>query len=398
MKTQRVLSVIFLIALLIGKAADSQTAEVLQLRPGFQKILELKNVSRISVGDPEILEAQALPRGDGILVVGKQEGETNLVLWEKGVRKEWQVKVGARKSAIIEDIRLFAASFPGLSVSEAGGAMIISGPIASLQDKKILENFIKNYPSVHLRVNLPEEKKTMFQYDLKIIEINRGETAQLGVTWPAVVPAKTSISKTNASREVISVGTEFDSTINLLLANGKARILTNPRLSCESGAEATFLAGGEMPIVTYTREMRSVEWKTYGIILQITPTVTHEGKVRTKVLAEVSSVDHTGGGGDVPGFLTRRVTTHFTSLPGETVMLSGLVKNEMAKDVSKVPLLGHIPVLGELFKSRAFRENETELAVFITPSEVKENAAREIEEWDQKVTAAEKSLRFQLLD
>ena len=398
MKTLRVLPVIFMIAFFLGQAAYSQTAEVLQLRPGFQKILEIKGVSRISIGDPAILEAQALPRGEGILVVGKQEGETNLVLWEKGVRKEWQVKVGARASASVEDIRLFAASFPGLSVSEAGGAMLISGPVASLQDKKILEDFIKNYPSVHLRVNLPEEKKTMFQYDLKIIEINQGEIAHLGVTWPASITTRTKISKTNMTNTALSVGVEFDTILNLLMSNGKARILTNPKLSCESGAEATFLAGGEIPIVTVTPETRSVEWKTYGIILEISPSVTHDGKVRTKVKAEVSSVDPASGASDVPGILTRRVSTHFSSMPGETVMLSGLVKNEMAKDVLKVPLLGHIPILGELFKSRAFQENETELAVFITPTEVKENALKEMEGWDQKYSAAEKSLRFQLLD
>ena len=398
MKTFRVLSVLLLAVLIIGQAADSHTAESIRLRPGFQKILALKGVSRISVGDPAILEAQALPRGDGILIVGKQEGETNLVLWEKGVRKEWLVEVGARKSAAVEDIRLFAASFPGLTVSEVGGSIIISGPVASLQEKKILEDFTKNYPSVHLKVTLPDERKTMLQYDLKIIEISQGELMHLGVRWPDAAIVHTSASQTNNSRGTISVGLDFETRLNLLLANGKARILTNPKLSCESGEEATFLAGGEIPIVIITRETRHVEWKTYGIILQIKPSIAHGGKVRTKVLAEVSSVDHASGVSDVPGFLTRRVSTHFSSFPGETVMLSGLVKNEMAKDVAKIPLLGHIPVLGELFKSRAFRENQTELAVFITPTEVKENAAKESEEWDQKYSAAESALRFRLLD
>jgi len=399
MKAFRILPILLMTVLVVGQAADSHAAETLRLRPGFQKILDRKGVSRISVGDPEILEAQALPRGDGILVVGKQEGETNLVLWERGVRKEWRVEVGARKSAAAEDVRLFVASFPGLIVSEAGGSMIISGQVPSFQEKKILEDFIKDYPSIHLRVTLPEEKKIMLQYDLKIIEISQGESARLGIRWPDAMVAQGSVSRTTREpRGVVSVGMDFDATLNLLLANGKARILTNPKLSCESGEEATFLAGGEIPIVIITPESRKVEWKTYGIILQINPSIAHGGKVRTKVLAEVSSVDHASGSSDVPGFLTRRVSTHFSSSPGETVMLSGLVKNEMAKDVSKIPLLGHIPVLGELFKSRAFRENQTELAVFITPMEVKENAAQESEEWNQKYTAAESALRFRLLD
>ena len=398
MKTLRVLMILFLSMLAVGKVVDSHAAETLRLRPGFQKILDLKGVSRISVGDPEILEVQALPRKDGVLVVGKQEGETNLVLWEKGVRREWHVEVGARKSAAAEDVRLFAASFPGLTVSEAGGSMIISGAVATLQEKRILEDFVQAYPSVHLRVTLPEEKKAMLQYDLKIIEISQGEMAHIGVRWPDAVTAKPSISLPKKSNEVISVGTDFETSLNLLLANGKARILTNPKLSCESGEEATFLAGGEIPIVIITPETRKVEWKTYGIILQISPSMAYGGKVRTKVMAEVSSVDHASGASDVPGFLTRRVSTHFSSSPGETVMLSGLVKSDMAKDVAKVPLLGQIPVLGELFKSRAFRENQTELAIFITPKEVTGDASQELGEWDRKSLEAKNAMRFHLLD
>ena len=180
--------------------------------------------------------------------------------------------------------------------------------------------------------------------------------------------------------------------------NGKARILSNPRLACESGGEAQFLAGGEIPIVIITPETRTVEWKTYGIILKIHPTMTEGGKIRTQVNAEVSAVDHGSGTSEVPGFLTRRVSTLFSTPPGETVMLSGLVKSEMAKDIAKVPLLGQIPVIGELFKSRSFRENRTELAIFITPIVVFGDAATEAADWERKAEKQVEHLRFRLLD
>ena len=398
MKISSYLLAVALSAFCAFACLESDAAETIRIRPGFQRILDRKGVSRLSVGNPEIVEAQALPRGDGILVVGKKEGETDLVLWEKGIRREWHVEVGSRKNAVAEDVRLFAGAFPGLTVSEAGGSMIIGGPVATPQEKKILEDFARAHPGVHLKVTLPEEKKTLLQYDLKIIEISRGESAQLGVRWPDSLTIKSSIARTADSGNTVSVGTDFETSLNLLLASGKARILTNPRLACESGEEAFFLAGGEIPIVIITPETRKVEWKTYGIILRIHPSMVHGGKVRTKVEAEVSSVDHGSGSSDVPGFLTRRVSTHFSTSPGETVMLSGLVKNEMAKDVAKVPLLGQIPVLGELFKSRAFRENQTELAIFITPKEVPGNAGPEEAEWDRKASAEKEAMRFRLLD
>jgi len=150
--------------------------------------------------------------------------------------------------------------------------------------------------------------------------------------------------------------------------------------------------------VIVTPETRTVEWKTYGIILRIRPAMDEGGKVRTHIVAEVSTVDHGSGSANVPGFLTRRVSTHFSTLPGETVMLSGLVKSEMAKDVARVPLLGQIPVIGELFKSRSFRENQSELAIFVTPVEVSASATGEATEWEEKSRREKEAMRFRLLD
>jgi len=384
--------------LAFASASVSLAAETIRLRPGFQRILDRREVSRLSVGDPEIVEAQPLPRGGGILVVGKKEGETDLVLWEKDARTEWRIEVGSAKRSIVEDARAFAGAFPGLAVVEAGGSAILSGAVSTPQDKYVLEAYARAHPGVHLRISLPEERKTLLLYDLKIIEIGRGESEQLGIRWPDALPAKGTFAAGTGNPGTIAVGTDFDARLNLLAANGKARILSNPRLACETGGEAQFLAGGEIPIVIITPESRTVEWKTYGIILKIHPTMTEKGRIRTQVNAEVSAVDHGSGTSDVPGFLTRRVSTLFSTPPGETVMLSGLVKSDMAKDVSKVPLLGEIPVIGELFKSRSFRENRTELAIFITPFVVSGDAASEAEAWERKAEQEKERFRFRLLD
>jgi pilus assembly protein CpaC len=377
---------------------EPMAAETIRIRQGFQQILERPGVSRLSVGNPEIIEAQPLPRGEGILVVGKKEGDTDLVLWEKGARTEWHVEVRSGKGSIVQDARSFAGAFPGLTVLDAGGSVIISGPVSAAKDKTVLEEYARAHPGVHLRLSLPEEKRTLLLYDLKIIEISRGETAQLGIRWPDALPAKGTFTAGTGNAGTLHVGSDFEARLNLLMADGKARILSNPRLACESGMEAQFLAGGEIPIVMITPETRTVQWKTYGIILRIHPTMTEGGKIRTRVDAEVSSVDHGSGSSDVPAFLTRRVSTHFSTPPGETVMLSGLVKSDMAKDVAKVPLLGQIPVIGELFKSRNFRENRTELAIFITPVEVSGDAAPEAVTWERKAEKEKESLRFRLLD
>lgn len=174
--------------------------------------------------------------------------------------------------------------------------------------------------------------------------------------------------------------------------------MANPHLVCESGESASFLAGGEIPIVIVTPETRTVEWKTYGIVLKLQPKMDAGNTIRTQITAEISTVDHGSGSSQVPGFLTRRVTTHFSGPSGGTVMISGLVKSEMAKDISKVPLLGQIPILGELFKSRGFRENQSELAIFITPAEVVRDASEEMAGWEAKAKSEKENMRFRILD
>jgi pilus assembly protein CpaC len=382
----------------LSAVPGSLALETIRVRPGFQQILERHGVSRLSVGNPEVVEAQPLPRGEGILVVGKKEGDTDLVLWEPGGRTEWRIEVRSRRGSIADDVRSFAGAFPGLTVSEAGESVIVAGPVATAQDKSTLEEYARTRPGVHLRLSLPQDRKTLLQYDLKIIEISRGESRQLGVRWPDGLTLKGTFSSETGSGGTFSVGTDFETRLNLLLADGRARILSNPKLACETGEEAHFLAGGEIPIVIVTPETRTVEWKTYGIILRIRPTMAPGGKIRTQVTAEVSAVDHGSGSSNVPGFITRRVSTHFSTPPGETVMLSGLVKSDMAKDIAKVPLLGQIPILGELFKSRSFRENQTELAIFITPYEVNGNAGPEAAEWERRAGKERDALRFRLMD
>ncbi|MHB1040729.1 MAG: pilus assembly protein N-terminal domain-containing protein, partial [Desulfobacteria bacterium] len=174
----------------LAPGSVSMASDTIRIRPGFQQILERPGVSRLSVGNPEIIEAQPLPHDGGILVVGKKEGETDLVLWEKSARTVWRVEVESGKRSIAGDARAFAGAFPGLTVVEAGGSVILSGPVSTSQDKTVLEAYARSHPEVHLRLALPEERKTLLLYDLKIIEISRGETAQLGIRWPDALQAK----------------------------------------------------------------------------------------------------------------------------------------------------------------------------------------------------------------
>ena len=184
-------------------------------------------------------------------------------------------------------------------------------------------------------------------------------------------PVHTISGTINASTE-FSAGARFD--------DNYVRVLAQPRLLAASGEKAEFLAGGEVPVLMVTQNQFSVSFKKFGVLLDITPTADRSGNIGTEIFAEVSDVDRSlsvrANGFDVPGFRTRNVKTSVTVKDGETIILSGLFNNAESKEISKIPLLGHIPILGELFKSRNFVENKTELAIYVTPRIVSPGAER----------------------
>ncbi|MFH1130835.1 MAG: pilus assembly protein N-terminal domain-containing protein [Pseudomonadota bacterium] len=116
-----------------------------------------------------------------------------------------------------------------------------------------------------------------------------------------------------------------------------------------------------------TANVINIDYRPYGIRLNVNPTADGFGNVQAEILAEVSEPDRRVAVQNVPGFRTRRFKTSVAAKDGNSIVLNGLFTNSEEKAVSKFPLLGHIPIIGELFKSREFQEQKTTLVVFVTP-------------------------------
>ncbi len=149
-----------------------------------------------------------------------------------------------------------------------------------------------------------------------------------------------------------------------------------------------------------------MEYRPYGIRLKLRPTADADGGIRTELEAEVSELDRAvavaaGAQVSVPGFRSRKVRTSVTVRPGEVIVLSGVYSHEEAKSTSKVPVLGHVPILGELFKQRAFDEARRELLVFVTPRFVEgsdEGNRRAVRAIEEKYGEAQDDVDFGILD
>lgn len=197
-----------------------------------------------------------------------------------------------------------------------------------------------------------------------LAEVARNFSRDLGVRWPGEV--QTPLGPPNA---LTGDGGEPDvvATLRALESKGQAQILASPDLLCRSGGEARFHAGGEFPVRTRSRHGDSVTWKPHGVLLRVKPRADFQGAISLEIETEISLLDVANSVDGIPALKTNSVRSHF-DLPGKrTVALSGLLREEYGRSREGIPLLSQIPVLGPLFSSQNFRQNRSELVVFVTP-------------------------------
>jgi len=144
-------------------------------------------------------------------------------------------------------------------------------------------------------------------------------------------------------------------------------ILAQPRLVMKNGRSGGFLAGGEFPVVTSTSDRFEVEFRPFGVRLDFVPTLTWSDRIDLRVFPEVSEIDQAVSVNGVPGLKVRRTVNRVEMKDGESLVIGGLLDRRILKDLTKFPLLGDIPILGALFRSTRFRNQESELVFVITP-------------------------------
>jgi pilus assembly protein CpaC len=259
-----------------------------------------------------------------------------------------------------------------------GGTLFIEGAVGSAWEKGKVDALLRTYglAGVENLVSVGGGRQVLV--DVQFVEIRKRGAQEIGIRYPNVfgvsvegqITGTIPITPAGASQVTMNVSSPITPTavaLNLLYRTGRARLLAQPKLVCASGKEAEFLVGGEVPLVTVTAQAASVTYKPFGIKLRIKPTADGFGNVQSEIEAEISERDDASGISGYPAFRTRKFKTSVAVRDGASIVLSGLFSNSEQKTVDKFPLLGHIPILGELFKSRAFQEDKTTLAVFVTP-------------------------------
>ncbi|MFO0597476.1 MAG: pilus assembly protein N-terminal domain-containing protein [Myxococcaceae bacterium] len=342
----------------------------------IKKLLgEIEGVNVRMVGDRIYLDGQAYTQADADRI--------DQVVGLYGNVKSF-VKIAPNAKKLVAQNLNAAFQKAGLKNVQAnvvGSTIFLEGSVESQQDLQKAELITK---AIGEKVEnlLVVGIKRMILSEVQFVEIRRQSTDRYGIKYPTDISGTASAS-VNIAKELFpgnfaqgdlaSTGSgRSNFSIGFQMNDGYGRLLAQPKLVCASGEKAEFLAGGEVPIPLITNAQFTVEYKPYGVILKIRPTADRNGNIQTEIEAEVSEVDISvavaiAGGASIPGFRNRKVKTNVTVRHGETIVLSGVFSHDEQKNVSKLPGLGHIPIIGELFKNRAFDSNKRELVIFVTP-------------------------------
>jgi pilus assembly protein CpaC len=376
-----------------AKPARAASSE-LHLYVGQAHVLDEPEVRRIVIGNGKVIQATALDDRQ-VLIIPEAPGQSTLHLWGRdGRERELVVTVTpADAGRLLGEIRAMLVGSPNLIARIVGDKVVIEGGNLTEEQAARLAEVGRRFPQV---VNLASRLglERMIAIDVRMVEIRREALENIGVRWSPTAAGPTfglmgDLHRSNEFRPggaaesvpgmdvrprvspfatVFGIATTITSMINLLVQNGDAVVLAEPSLSCRSGGSARFIAGGELPI-PYSGGLAtvSVVFKEYGVKFDIHPVASETGVIAAKVATEVSAINFDIQVKDVPGLTKRRAETDVNLREHETLVIAGLLTEETARNVDRVPALGELPVLGNLFRSRAFRDRKSELVVFVTP-------------------------------
>ncbi len=373
---------------------QSQQSQVLTLAIGQAHVLNEPQVKRIAVGNGKVMQATALDDRQ-ILIIPEATGQSTLHLWTRqGLERVLLVQVvPSDANRVHAEVSGLIGQDPNLKARVVGDKVVLEGSPSSESSSARVAEIAKRYPTV---VNLVSRTATerMIAIDVRMVEIRRDAMQNVGVKWSsnAQGPSFGIIGDLHRSDRflpggaaqgvqgadvrsyaapfgvVAGLATSLTSMLNLMVQNGDAVILAEPRLSCRSGGEAKFIAGGELPIPVQTGlGQTSVSFKEYGVKFDIRPTANENNMISAKIGTEISALNFDVKVKDIPGLSKRRADTEVNLRENETLIIAGLVTDEMSRHVDKVPALGDVPILGKLFRSRNFRDQQSELVVMITP-------------------------------
>ena len=389
MKMLRILTGLLLCCLLF--AGSALAAERLQVGVNRSNIYYGGGVTQVAVANPEIADVVILSP-EQYMIVGKKVGSTSLHVWKGETYQTFEVVVNGTDPGTAYSIAQLIG-YPGVTVNVSGGRIMLEGAVQNQYERNRAEKIAASFGGEVINL-LEMTKPKQVRIESRVVEISSSKARDLGVAignpsdtndggvtvlgTPGTFSMGQSASNGREKDNIFGwFGSyaEINAQLNAMVKKGDAKILSQPYIITMSGEKTEILIGGEIPVPVNTGDNAvSVEWREYGIKLNIEPNVMKDNSVDSKIETEVSALDQDSAvaaygtnGATIPGMKSRKASTHVQMRPGMTMAIGGLISSDESKTISKIPLLGDIPILGQFFRSTSKSRERREIIILLTP-------------------------------
>ncbi len=379
--------------------------ELITLYIGEVKIIPVNTPTRVVVNNPEVADIISVSKDD-ILLTAKGQGTTNIIWWDtKGqhtsqiqVFLEQMILIKQRIDAILKDLNLVNVY---TQAADSEGKVLLLGVVKNVEDVDRIDTALSLLKSKTVNLIQVQEERASIEIDAMILELKKDGSKKLGIAWPngasLTEPSNRSWGTLAGIPDALFrisdwTRARFTATVDFLVQEGSARILSRPRLVCQSGKEAELLVGGEKPVMTTSVAATTgstgttVEYKEYGIRLKIKPKLATDGRIQLNLNVEVSDLvgEVTLGDVNAPTARAYPLTKRYTSSQvylndGQTIAISGLINQKTEEELKKFPWLGDIPILGVFFRHKSTTSGggrgefgDSELVITLTPTLIKD--------------------------
>jgi pilus assembly protein CpaC len=382
----------------VSAATISSGKISLTLNVGSGRVVTLAQpAASLFSADPKVAEVRpASPTS--LFVFGITPGHTSIVAIADNGQPVTEIELTVRPSTFgsseVAGMVRPGLSFPGTEIKATPGGYLVTGHVQTPADAERIISTLRPYlaPGQSIDNRLAVDTPLTVNLRVRIIEVQRSITRQLGVNWSAILNQTSSgfvfgfsmidrLSSTTNLPDAIGIGNNgangsVNAVIDALAEDELATILAEPNLTAQSGETASFLAGGEYPIpIAQQNNTITIEYKQYGVSLAFVPTVLAADRISLKVRPEVSELSTQGAVAisngsltlSIPALTVRRAETTVELGSGQSFAIAGLLSDTSTQTARGLPLLGELPVLGSLFKSTKFQRGETELVILVTP-------------------------------
>jgi pilus assembly protein CpaC len=370
-----------------GNAAEAEHIEELSLAVGETKSISAKDVRNFSVADPAIIDVRVSPDGATFLIVGRKPGSTTFVLINNnGSQTTWSINVSTRPPEIVyRELQQLLEGTTGVRIRRVGGRFFLEGGVTTETELKRISLIAALYPGqVENLVQVGSgsgDRRILIRIDFYFVSYDKSSSYAVGIGYPAAIGGDNVFSfsgtidflATSLNPAQATISAQPLPRLDIAASNGWAKVLKQSSIITSNGQEAVFNSGGEVNFRQFafqsTSGTQKIKFGTDVTVLPRYDSTTHE--IELRLIADESELtDSALSGGDLPGRATNRMEVLVHMKLGQALILAGIKSVTQSHQVSGLPGLSQIPVLGILFGSHSNKRQETENAMFVIPSVV----------------------------